>query len=170
MTRTTNFISATSSSPPLDNAAEPPSATAVESNFVVMLAALLCTIISAVGLISVARCAWLRRTGFGGQPSANRGLKNKVMQSLPKFTYDSSSGRVSADCAICLAEYDDGDEVRVLPQCGHCFHLRCVDTWLISHSSCPSCRQILVASRYRKCAAESELKTREDSVIANSSL
>lgn len=144
MTRTTNFISATNYSP------APPSAAAVESDFVIILAALLCTIISVVGLISVR----------GGRTSANRGLKNKAMRSLPKFTYDSAVGRVSGECAICLAEYGD-DEIRVLPQCGHCFHVRCVDTWLASHSSCPSCR---------KCAAQSDIKTTQHSVIANSTL
>ncbi|KAI3462291.1 hypothetical protein Pfo_018954 [Paulownia fortunei] len=174
MTRPVRFLLATNSSAPLENAAEPPDAAAVESDFVIILAALLCTIISVVGLVSMARCAWLRRRGrthgFGGQPSANRGLNNKVVRSLPKFTYDSSTGGGSAECAICLAQYADGDEVRVLPQCGHGFHLQCVDTWLGSHSSCPSCRQILVVSRCQKCAAEAEIKARQDPAVANSSL
>ncbi|KAH6797018.1 RING/U-box superfamily protein [Perilla frutescens var. hirtella] len=150
MTRTAAnsiFLSATNSSPPIEKAAEPPDSAAVESDFVIILAALLCTIISVAGLISVARCAWLRRRSRTiGQPSAHRGLKKKVVRTLPKFTYNSSSGGgAAAECAICLAEYADGDEVRVLPQCGHGFHIDCVDTWLRSHSSCPSCRQILVA-------------------------
>ncbi|KAK4368231.1 hypothetical protein RND71_012023 [Anisodus tanguticus] len=165
MTRHARFLlsitnsSSTNSPPP--PAAEPPSAVTVESDFVVILAALLCALICVVGLIAVARCAWLRRgTGAGGngggQPLANKGLKKKVLQSLPKFTYDPSSTANSAppftaECAICLAEYVVGDEIRVLPQCGHSFHLQCIDTWLGSHSSCPSCRQILVVARCRKC-------------------
>lgn len=57
-----------------------------------------------------------------------------------------------SDCAICLTEFDSGDEIRVLPQCGHGFHVTCIDTWFGSHSSCPSCRQILVAApRCKKC-------------------
>ncbi|GAB2300476.1 hypothetical protein Dimus_034519 [Dionaea muscipula] len=31
-----------------------------------------------------------------------------------------------------------GDEIRMLPQCGRGFHVVCIDTWLVSHSSCPS--------------------------------
>ncbi|KAK4347559.1 hypothetical protein RND71_033898 [Anisodus tanguticus] len=158
MTRHGRFLlsitntSSTSPSPP---------AVTVESDFVVILAALLCALICVVGLIAVARCAWLRRgTGVGGngggQPSVNKGLKKKVLQSLPKFTYDPSSTAniappFTAECAICLAEYVVGDEIRVLPQCCHSFHLQCIDTWLGSHSSCPSCRQILVVGRCRKC-------------------
>ncbi|KAL3345792.1 hypothetical protein AABB24_024640 [Solanum stoloniferum] len=158
MTRPARFLLSTSSSS--TPAAEPPSTVTVESDFVVILAALLCALICVVGLIAVARCAWLRRgIGAGGsggsQPSANKGLKKKVLQSLPKFTYDPSSTAngtaFTAECAICLAEYAVGDEIRVLPQCGHSFHLQCIDTWLGSHSSCPSCRQILVVARCRKC-------------------
>ncbi|XP_019264924.1 PREDICTED: RING-H2 finger protein ATL8-like isoform X1 [Nicotiana attenuata] len=162
MTRPARFLlSANSSSTsPSTPTAEPPSAVAVESDFVVILAALLCALICVVGLIAVTRCAWLRRAtggGAGGQSSAaNKGLKKKVLQSLPKFTYDPSSTtakgtRFTAECAICLAEYAVGEEIRVLPQCGHSFHLQCIDTWLGSHSSCPSCRQILVVARCRKC-------------------
>jgi hypothetical protein len=48
---------------------------------------------------------------------------------------------VAADvCAICLGEFADGETVRVLPRCAHGFHVRCVDTWLLSHDSCPTCR------------------------------
>ncbi|XP_059286689.1 RING-H2 finger protein ATL80-like [Lycium ferocissimum] len=168
MTRHARFLlsttnsSSTSPSPPSPTA-EPPSAITVESDFVVILAALLCALICVVGLIAVARCAWLRRgtpvTSGAGQLSsaANKGLKKKVLQSLPKFTYDPTSTTANvapsytAECAICLAEYVVGDEIRVLPQCGHSFHVQCIDTWLGSHSSCPSCRQILVVARCRKC-------------------
>ncbi|KAL2509727.1 zinc finger protein [Forsythia ovata] len=65
--------------------AGPPESAAAESNFVVVLAALLYALISVVGLITVARCAWLRRGGaagtsrFEGQTSANKGLKKKVL-------------------------------------------------------------------------------------------
>lgn len=134
--------------------AEPPEAVAVEADSVVILAALICALICVVGLIAVARCSWFRRGSVAssdrrtqGQPSANRGIKKKVIQVLPKFTYDSNKEGKSCDCAICLAEYADGDEIRVLPQCGHGFHIGCIDTWLTSHSSCPSCRQILITKK-----------------------
>ncbi|KAF6989361.1 hypothetical protein CFC21_076635 [Triticum aestivum] len=43
-------------------------------------------------------------------------------------------------CAVCLAEYADGDELRRLPGCRHSFHRRCVHDWLRRRPSCPLCR------------------------------
>ncbi|XP_065849726.1 uncharacterized protein [Euphorbia lathyris] len=43
-------------------------------------------------------------------------------------------------CYICLAEYEEGDEIRVLP-CKHEYHMSCVDKWLKEiHGVCPLCR------------------------------
>jgi len=126
----------------------------------VILAALLCALICVLGLIAVARCAWLRRFSSRNPtppvppppPSvANKGLKKKVLRSLPKQTFSEDFSGKLPDCAICLTEFSAGDEIRVLPQCGHGFHVSCIDTWLGSHSSCPSCRQILVVARCQKC-------------------
>ncbi|KAJ6731209.1 RING-H2 FINGER PROTEIN ATL8 [Salix viminalis] len=84
-------------------------------------------------------------------PVSNKGLKKKVLRSLPKETFSEDFAGKFSDCAICLTEFSAGDEIRVLPQCGHGFHVSCIDTWLGSHSSCPSCRQILVVARCQKC-------------------
>eukprot|EP00250_Pteridium_aquilinum_P015367 c22545_g1_i1 orf=517-1359(+) len=43
-------------------------------------------------------------------------------------------------CLICLSDFQDGEKIRVLPKCRHGFHIECVDTWLYTHSSCPTCR------------------------------
>ncbi|KAF8106856.1 hypothetical protein N665_0130s0028 [Sinapis alba] len=155
-------------------------------NLVVIIAALLCALICVIGLAAVSRCSWLRRIAANNssavnsdhQPpvaAANKGLKKKVLRSLPKLTYtpDSPPAEKLAECAICLTEFAAGDELRVLPQCGHGFHVTCIDTWLGSHSSCPSCRQILVVARCQKCGgvpgssssgseSDTRVKQRED--------
>ncbi|GKU98187.1 hypothetical protein SLEP1_g11221 [Rubroshorea leprosula] len=178
MTRTFRLLSDTNSSATTET--PPQQTTAVDSDYVVILAALLCALICVLGLIAVARCAWLRRLSAGASPSRpspppRKGLKKKTLQSLPKQTFSPESATKFTDCAICLMEFAAGDEIRVLPQCGHGFHVPCIDMWLGSHSSCPSCRQILELSRCRNCGgvpgssssgAESEvrLKEREDDV------
>ncbi|KAJ7186992.1 hypothetical protein C8R46DRAFT_981335 [Mycena filopes] len=43
-------------------------------------------------------------------------------------------------CLICLDDYDEADEIRVL-SCRHAFHQTCVDRWLeTGRNNCPACR------------------------------
>ncbi|TVU18970.1 hypothetical protein EJB05_35093, partial [Eragrostis curvula] len=69
----------------------------------------------------------------------------RAITALPVFVHSSSSssppdGGSEAECAICIAEFADGEEGRLLPRCGHRFHARCVDTWFRFHTTCPLCR------------------------------
>ncbi|PWZ20544.1 RING-H2 finger protein ATL8 [Zea mays] len=144
----------------------------INSDMILILAGLLCALVCVLGLGLVARCAcswrWATESGRaqpGAAKAANRGVKKEVLRSLPTVTYVSDSGKAAAaaeggadECAICLAEFEGGQAVRVLPQCGHAFHAACVDTWLRAHSSCPSCRRVLAvdlppAERCRRCGA-----------------
>ncbi|MQM14111.1 hypothetical protein Taro_047042 [Colocasia esculenta] len=128
--------------------APPPEPLVANSDILVTLAALLCALICVVGLALVARCAWLRRSSEGSPPAPpNKGLKKKTIRALPRVSFRpgaADAGGRLAECPICLAEFVEGDEIRVLPRCGHGFHAACVDLWLGSHSSCPSCRQFPV--------------------------
>lgn len=146
--------------------APPPEPPPVDSDILVTLAALLCALICAVGLALVARCAWLRRSSSAPgtpPPPPNKGLKKKAIRALPRVSFypgEAAAAGGLAECPICLAEFVEGDEIRVLPTCGHGFHVDCVDMWLGSHSSCPSCRQVPVlvgpaaAPGCQKCAAD----------------
>ncbi|KAJ6586947.1 hypothetical protein DFH09DRAFT_1142055 [Mycena vulgaris] len=50
-------------------------------------------------------------------------------------------------CPICIVDFEEGDDLRVLPCDGaHCFHQTCVDPWLLELSTaCPICRQDFIA-------------------------
>jgi len=45
-------------------------------------------------------------------------------------------------CAICIAPYEDGEEISISHNrlCGHHFHKRCISEWLLTHEECPCCR------------------------------
>ncbi|XP_068319818.1 RING-H2 finger protein ATL80-like [Pyrus communis] len=77
-------------------------------------------------------------------PLPDQGLDEMIICSLPNVPYNAEADARLAECAICLMEFVDGDVTRVLPQCGHGFHVSCVDRWLRCHSSCPSCRRGVV--------------------------
>ncbi|KAL5066108.1 hypothetical protein RYX36_027845 [Vicia faba] len=60
---------------------------------------------------------------------------------LPVFLYKAIIGLKNPfDCAVCLCEFELEDKLRLLPKCSHAFHMECIDTWLLSHSTCPLCR------------------------------
>lgn len=45
-------------------------------------------------------------------------------------------------CGICRNNFKKREKVRVL-FCGHEFHLKCIDPWLLNHNnSCPMCRHV----------------------------
>ncbi|CAN7010492.1 RING-H2 finger protein ATL66 [Brassica rapa] len=44
------------------------------------------------------------------------------------------------ECCICLGGLEEGEKMKVLPMCRHCYHCECVDRWLMTESSCPLCR------------------------------
>nr|XP_009780433.1 PREDICTED: RING-H2 finger protein ATL70-like [Nicotiana sylvestris] len=72
------------------------------------------------------------------------GLDEETLLSYPKLLY--SEAKVNHKdstltcCSICLADYKNSDMLRLLPDCGHLFHLKCVDPWLRLNPTCPVCR------------------------------
>jgi len=46
---------------------------------------------------------------------------------------------LQGDCPVCLDQVLVGAEVRTLP-CGHVYHRKCIDKWLIRKRKCPLCK------------------------------
>lgn len=119
-----------------------------DTNMVIILAALLCALICALGLNSIVRCALRCTRRFAPDETGARlavtGLRKSMLRRIPVAVYGSGVHIPATDCPICLGEFVDGEKVRVLPKCHHGFHVRCIDIWLASHSSCPTCRQSLL--------------------------
>ncbi|XP_050263516.1 putative RING-H2 finger protein ATL71 [Quercus robur] len=74
------------------------------------------------------------------------GLHEATLDKYPKLIYaqaklhKNKANSTASCCSICLADYKDTDVLRDLPDCGHLFHLECVDSWLKLHATCPVCR------------------------------
>ncbi|XP_041023036.1 RING-H2 finger protein ATL51-like [Juglans microcarpa x Juglans regia] len=71
---------------------------------------------------------------------------NSMVQLLPVFRYCKETEQET--CAVCLCEFKEAEEIRVLPECLHLFHVTCIDTWLNCHSNCPLCRADTMPSRH----------------------
>ncbi|GMI99154.1 Arabidopsis Toxicos en Levadura 46 [Hibiscus trionum] len=72
------------------------------------------------------------------------GLDQSFIDALPVFYYKEIVGlKEPFDCAVCLCEFSEKDKLRLLPVCSHAFHINCIDTWLLSNSTCPLCRGTL---------------------------
>ncbi|KAK1365044.1 RING-type E3 ubiquitin transferase [Heracleum sosnowskyi] len=70
--------------------------------------------------------------------------RDLIYKQLPVVFYGDLKKEMSAvECCICLGVFEEQDRVKVLPQCGHCFHSHCVDKWLSTRASCPLCRAAL---------------------------
>ncbi|KAL6287995.1 hypothetical protein ACE6H2_012385 [Prunus campanulata] len=77
------------------------------------------------------------------------GLDQAFIDALPVFQYRDIVGlKEPFDCSVCLCEFSEKDKLRLLPTCSHAFHINCIDTWLLSNSTCPLCRGTLFNPDY----------------------
>ncbi|KAK6116500.1 hypothetical protein DH2020_049793 [Rehmannia glutinosa] len=75
------------------------------------------------------------------------GLDQAYIDALPVFLYKDIMGlKEPFDCAVCLCEFSEQDRLRLLPSCSHAFHIDCIDTWLLSNSTCPLCRGVILSN------------------------
>jgi len=96
-----------------------------------------------------------RRRRAGPPPEEpKQGLDPTAIAQLPSFTYQrqralssenngvgsSADSESTPECSICLSSIEEGEQVRLLPNCQHLFHQECIDVWLSTNASCPVCR------------------------------
>ncbi|KAJ7525870.1 hypothetical protein O6H91_17G071800 [Diphasiastrum complanatum] len=76
--------------------------------------------------------------------------KRAVVDAVPIIRYSAMASGCSQEpkdstkeCMICLSDFNDGEMIRILPNCSHIFHAQCIDLWFFSQISCPVCRKSL---------------------------
>ncbi|KAM7253368.1 hypothetical protein ACFE04_025986 [Oxalis oulophora] len=74
------------------------------------------------------------------------GLKKELREMLPIIVYKESFFVNDTLCSVCLGDYQADDQLQQIPACGHTFHMECIDSWLVNHTTCPLCRLSLLAS------------------------
>ncbi|GMI71641.1 hypothetical protein HRI_000833400 [Hibiscus trionum] len=135
-----------------------------EANVATVLIILFCALICSLALNAAIRC--FLRGGDRRRPSYSRDSNDgsiaephhqeldqqqrkpvaeavaAQMVATPTVFYSTGMNLAGAEaeCAICLSEFVEGEGIQVLAKCNHGFHVQCIQQWLSSHSSCPTCR------------------------------
>ncbi|KAG4203224.1 hypothetical protein ERO13_A05G388300v2 [Gossypium hirsutum] len=130
-----------------------PQTTSLDQNVFMVLSVLICGIVCSLGLNLIIRCV-LRCSNRSASDSTNNpsaatvncGIESKALKTFPVVNYSAEMNLpgLDSECAICLSEFTPGERLRFLPKCNHGFHVRCIDKWLKSHTSCPKCRHCLL--------------------------
>ncbi|XP_031496467.1 RING-H2 finger protein ATL52-like [Nymphaea colorata] len=83
------------------------------------------------------------------------GLDESLINSITSCKFKSGEGLVEeTGCSVCLSEFEDGDDLRLLPKCSHAFHLQCIDRWLRAHVNCPLCRAPVFANNLNSVSGD----------------
>ncbi|BAT76860.1 hypothetical protein LR48_Vigan07g140100 [Vigna angularis] len=96
-------------------------------------------------IIRRSRRRHVQSEGEGGNGLVEVVSESRIENLVSSFKYK-KEGVVGYDdeCSVCLSGFEEGEEVRKLPQCKHWFHAPCIDMWLYSHLDCPICRTPVV--------------------------
>ena len=66
--------------------------------------------------------AWIRNPSSAGA-SVPEGLSSRTLRALPHVVFESRGGTIvrggGSECAVCLADFEPGEELVRLPRCGH---------------------------------------------------
>jgi len=75
--------------------------------------------------------------------TSHRGASPARLAALPSTVFKAGMyPPEEASCAICMSQYEDGNEIRCLPcHVKHHYHKQCVDDWLKINATCPTCRR-----------------------------
>jgi len=69
-------------------------------------------------------------------------LAQKALEYMP--LEEAAGPRLHDACCICLSDYSEGEQLRVL-LCGHRFHCRCIKDWVAQAPTCPICKEQIEA-------------------------
>ncbi|XP_074295551.1 RING-H2 finger protein ATL78-like [Silene latifolia] len=151
-----------------------------DANVVMILSVLICAIICSLFVNSLIKCVIRCTSLLNGEPNyylnmvnhkkSSTGVDKGALRTFPVVKYSSEKNiqGLGTDCVICLSEFKESEKVRILPKCNHGFHVKCIDKWLGSHSSCPTCRQSLIDTCQKIIGCDNDHQASTTAPVASS--
>lgn len=94
-------------------------------------------------------CKFLIQNSLFGHRIGMHGVPAEIGEELLTVgRYERNNDNEAVECAVCLCEIEEGEEIREL-RCDHIFHRVCLDQWvgLFRQVTCPLCRDFLDSRR-----------------------
>ena len=68
-------------------------------------------------------------------------VKEEVIKSLSRISFDARKFRFAKECAICFVEFEQDAQITPLScDIKHYFHTECIEQWIKVKNECPLCR------------------------------
>ena len=88
---------------------------------------------------------------------SNININKCIDENVNNVTFSSIGNPVNNTCAISQDDFEPDEEVSVFNYCGHVFKKEPLNTWLLTHQTCPNCRfNILTNSNLIKYSNRNE--------------
>ncbi|KAL8494004.1 hypothetical protein ACS0TY_024979 [Phlomoides rotata] len=114
-----------------------------KANTALIILVLLCALICALAFNAVIRYIVRQHCGRRQDEEAEEQkaeIAADQTTEIHALIYSEGVKLAETECIICLSDFAAGEKIRVLEKCNHGFHLQCIQKWLVSRSSCPTCR------------------------------
>jgi len=66
--------------------------------------------------------------------------QEQINNATRMITYSENTELLNHRCPISLADFDEGDQIRQIIHCGHCFCEETIQSWFRTNVRCPVCR------------------------------
>ena len=67
-------------------------------------------------------------------------IRRPAPDTRPTIVNSYKMKRTDVVCTICIEEIKKNAVCKKIPKCGHEFHKKCIDKWLVESKTCPNCR------------------------------
>lgn len=69
-----------------------------------------------------------------------RPSEQQIQGAMRQVIYHSTTENISSNCPITLENFEEGQQIRQIIHCGHCFNEEAINNWFRAHVRCPVCR------------------------------